>query len=485
MDYVLQLSRYNQIINEFIWNKLGLSFLIASGLIACAALRFFQIFHIKLWWKNTFCTIFSKNVSSQRKRGTITPFQSACTALAATIGVGNIVGVTSALVMGGPGAIFWMWIAALMGMAIGYCENVLGIYFRQKNFDGSWSGGPMYYLRYGLGNIRGFKTAGRILAAVFAIFTVLASFGIGAMGQANKIVINLESAFPITPLAELVIYDNITVYSLIIGLLVFLSAAVIVVGGINRIASIAEKLVPFMIVFFMVGSLAVIAVNYNNIIPSLKSIVSSAFNVKSGMGGLVGTGLVTGFKRGVFSNEAGMGSSVLIHGSSECTEPCEQGMWSIFEVFVDTVIMCTLTALAVMCSGVYNAHVPPLSGRDATMMADAFNTVFVFGNFGEKFIALSILMFAFTSILGWNHCGTKAWEYLFDTKYIRIYKALHLVSIIAGSLLTSSLAWDISDTFNGLMMLPNLIGVVLLMPLVVKIHRQLNYKNKKTLQKTL
>lgn len=471
MKFATLLSYYNGLINEFIWNKTGLYLLLFVGLLTGFALKFFQIFRFRLWWKATFSSLFKKDVFSAKGDKSISPFQSTCTVLAATIGVGNIVGVTSALSIGGPGAIFWMWIAAILGMTTGYSENVLGTYFRRKNFNGEWCGGAMYYLRDGLGAKKGFKKIGKLLAGMFSIFTLFASFGIGSMGQVNKIVINLESAFPWRSLQSIVLYDSVTLYTLIIGIVIFLLISMIVLGGIKRIALFAEKIVPFMIIFFMTGSLVVIAKNYHNIIPALSAIFTSAFTADAGVGGFIGTVVSCGFKRGVFSNEAGLGSSVMIHASSSANEPCVQGMWNIFEIFVDTIVMCSVTALVVLTSGVYNINGTNMSVNDSTMMASAFNTVFSWGNMGEKFIAISIFLFAFTSVLGWNHYGTKAWEYLFGTRCINIYKALHLASIIVGALLTSSLAWDISDTFNGLMMLPNLIGVILLLPLVVRITK--------------
>ncbi len=473
MDFLSFVSHYNSILNSFIWDKLGLFLLLFTGVFTGIMLSFFQLSHLKLWWKTTFGSLFKNDAPARTGSGAISPFQSMCTALAATIGVGNIVGVTSAISVGGPGAVFWMWIAAILGMTTNYSENVLGIYFRRKNFDGEWSGGAMYYLRDGVG--RCFKKTGRLLAWFFSVFTLLASFGIGSMGQINKIVINLEAAFPAGGLQSMVLYDTITMYSLVIGIIIFAIAGAIVVGGIKRIARITEKLVPFMLVFFVGGSLTVIFKNYFNIIPAIRAIFSSAFSFRAPMGGVMGAVMTAafnqGFKRGVFSNESGLGSSVIIHATSSITEPCEQGMWGIFEAFIDTIVVCTMTALVVLTSGVYDLNGYAASASDATMVAAAFNTVFSFGGFGQKFIAVSIFMFAFTSVLGWNHYGAKAWEYLFGTRCVYVYKLLHLLSIICGSLLTSSLAWDISDTFNGLMMIPNLIGVIFLSRLVRQINQ--------------
>ncbi|MBQ3486166.1 MAG: alanine:cation symporter family protein, partial [Clostridia bacterium] len=428
------------------------------------------------WWKNTIGSLFSKDVIKHDETGkAISPFQALCTALAATIGVGNIAGVAAAICIGGPGAVFWMWVAAFLGMMTNYSENVLGIYYRRRNKDGEWSGGAMYYLQDGLGSKKGCKHVGKILAVLFSVFTLLASFGIGAMGQVNKIVVNIESAFQIPALSNVVLYEGVNLYMLIIGLLLVALAAAITLGGLKRVAAFAEKVVPFMVVLFIVGSVVIVGINYANIVPAFKAIFVTAFSPMAAVGGAAGaaikTCMVQGFKRGVFSNEAGLGSSVMVHSNSNVKEPVKQGMWGIFEVFADTMIVCTLTALVVLTSGLYNLDTGVLveGVTDATLVANAFGSVF--GSFGNMFVAVAILLFAFTTVLGWNHYGTKAWEYLFGTKTTKVYKVIHLVMILFGALLTSSLAWDISDTFNGLMMIPNLIGVIALSGLVMKITK--------------
>ena len=309
------------------------------------------------------------------------------------------------------------------------------------------------------------------------------------MGQINKIVVNIESAFRIDALADIELYDGVSVYSVVIGAVLVVIAALIVLGGLKRIASFAEKVVPFMVVLFVLGSLIIIGVNYDMIIPAFKAIFVTAFSPVAVAGGVTGsiikTVMVQGFKRGVFSNEAGLGSSVMVHSNSNVKEPVKQGMWGIFEVFADTMVVCTMTALVVLTSGVYADLYAPIGTytNDATMVAEAFNSVFSFGNVGSKFIAIAILLFAFTTVLGWDHYGTKAWEYLFGTKTTKIYKVIHLVMIMFGALLTSSLAWDISDTFNGLMMIPNLIGVIVLSGLVCKITK--NYIDRKLKKKNI
>ena len=480
-EFLTNLAEYNDVVNTFVWTTLGLVLLLFTGVLTTVLTKFFQVSHIALWWKKTIGSLFNKEVIAHSNDKSISPFQALCTALAATIGVGNIAGVAAAICIGGPGAVFWMWVAAFFGMMTNYSENVLGIYYRRKNADGEWSGGAMYYLRDGLGSKKGCKGIGKVLAVLFSIFTLLASFGIGAMGQINKIVVNIESAFPVASLANVQLYEGVTLYSVVIGVVLVVIAALIVLGGLKRIASFAEKVVPFMVVLFIVGSVVIVGINYANIIPAFKAIFVTAFKPIAVAGGATGAlirqVMVQGFKRGVFSNEAGLGSSVMVHSNSNVKEPVQQGMWGIFEVFADTMVVCTLTALVVLTSGRYNLADGTFLGSDATMVADVFNSVFSFANIGSKFIAVAILLFAFTTVLGWDHYGTKAWEFLFGVRSIKVYKVIHLVMIMFGALLTSSLAWDISDTFNGLMMIPNLIGVVVLSGQVMKITK--NYIDRK------
>lgn len=478
-QFLNALAQGNDVVNTFIWTTLGLALLLGTGVLTTAVTRLFQVSRLGLWWKNTIGSLFSKDVIKHDESGkAISPFQALCTALAATIGVGNIAGVAAAICIGGPGAVFWMWVAAFFGMMTNYSENVLGLYFRRRNKDGEWSGGAMYYLQDGLGSKKGCKKIGKVLAILFAIFTLLASFGIGAMGQVNKIVVNIQSAFPITALDNVVLYEGVSLYSLVLGLALVALAAAITLGGLKRVANFAEKVVPFMVVLFIAGSLVIVAVNWQNILPAFGAIFKTAFCPMAAVGGATGAAIravmVQGFKRGVFSNEAGLGSSVMVHSNSNVTEPVKQGMWGIFEVFADTMVVCTMTALVVLTSGVYDLGTGAIAtglGSDATLVAAAFNSVFSVGGIGEKFVAIAILLFAFTTVLGWNHYGTKAWEYLFGTRSVNVYKVIHLVMILFGALLTSSLAWDISDTFNGLMMIPNLIGVIALSGLVAKITK--------------
>lgn len=475
-QFLKMLESVNKAVNDVVWVKIGLWLLIGAGILMTCCTKFFQVSHLRHWFKHTLGSLFHKDVIGHtEEKGAISPFQALCTALAATVGTGNIAGVAAAICIGGAGAVFWMWLAAFFGMMTNYSENVLGIYYRRRNSEGEWSGGAMYYLKDGLGGKKGMKKVGAFLAVIFCICTLLASFGIGSMGQVNKIVANVAQAFDVPSLSSVEVFSGVTLYNVLIGAFIMLLTALIVLGGLKRIASVAEKVVPFMVVLFVAGSLAIIGVNYANILPAFKAIFVNAFTpiaaVGGGIGTVVGKVMTQGFKRGVFSNEAGLGSSVMVHSNSNVKEPVKQGMWGIFEVFADTMVVCTMTALVVLTSGAYNLETGTvLEGyTDATLVAGAFNQVFSWGNIGEKFIAIAMFLFAFTTVLGWSHYGSKAWEYLFGAKSTVVFKIIHVCTIMFGAVMTSSLAWDISDTFNGLMMIPNLIGVVALAPLVMKI----------------
>jgi len=309
---------------------------------------------------------------------------------------------------------------------------------------------------------------------------MLASFGIGSMGQVNKIVTNVAQAFDVSALSSIEVFSGVSLYNIILGGIIMLLTGLITLGGLKRIANVAEKIVPIMVVLFVAGSLVIIGINYANILPAFKAIFVNAFKpeafVGGGIGAVIGKVVTQGFKRGVFSNEAGLGSSVMVHSNSNIKEPVKQGMWGIFEVFADTMIVCTMTALVILTAGglnggVFNAVTGEIAAgyTDATLVGGAFNSVFSWGNIGEKFIAIAMFLFAFTTVLGWSHYGSKAWEYLFGAKTTVIFRIIHVCTVIFGAVLTSSLAWDISDTFNGLMMIPNLIGVLALSPIVLKI----------------
>lgn len=468
-EFLTTVAHVNDVINNFVWVKIGLILLLGTGIIMTCLTGFFQVFHFRHWWKHTIGELFNKESDSKDKsdKHNISQFQSLCTALAATVGVGNIAGVASAIVAGGAGSIFWMWIAAFFGMMTNYSENVLGIYYRRKNERGEWCGGPMYYLRDGLGKHKNCKTLGAVLAVAFCIFCLFASFGIGNLSQNNTIAVNLNAAF------------NVPTWVTGIGIVIV--AALVIIGGIKRIAAVTEKIVPFMVALYMIGALVIFFSNIQSAGLVFKSIFGCAFGIKAVEGGFVGVtvkSVITwGFKRGVFSNEAGLGSSVMVHSCSNVREPVRQGMWGIFEVFADTIVVCTLTAFVILSSGV----VDPATGTVLVTGADgvalektalvgaAFSTVF--GKFGTGFIAIAVMLFAFSTTLGWSVYGSKAWEYLFGRKSVIGYKIFFVLMCFVGPQLTSSLAWDISDTFNGMMMIPNLIGVLVLSPEIYRITK--------------
>ena len=486
--FLESVASINGEINGVVWGIFGLALLIGTGIIVTCCTKFFQVSHLGHWWKNTIGSLFNKDVIGHSKeKGSISPFQALCTALAATVGTGNIAGVAAAICVGGAGAVFWMWVAAFFGMMTNFAENVLGMYYRRKNANDEWSGGAMYYLRDGLGGKKGCKWIGRVLAVLFCIFTMLASFGIGSMGQVNKIVANVAAAFDVKAVSSIMVFGDVSLYNIIIGVVIMALTALITLGGLKRIASVAEKIVPFMVVLFVLGSLVIIGVNYNAIFPAFKAIFVNAFSPEAFVGGGIGgviVAMTNGFKRGVFSNEAGLGSSVMVHSNSNIKEPVKQGMWGIFEVFADTMVVCTMTALVVLTSGglttgVFNIETGEIAAglTDATLVGGAFNAVFSWGNIGQRFIAIAMFLFAFTTVLGWSHYGSKAWEYLFSAKTTVIFRIIHVITVIFGAVLTSSLAWDISDTFNGLMMIPNLIGVLVLCPLVIKITKNYIERN--------
>ncbi len=469
-NLISTIESVNGAVNGFVWGLPMLILLVGTGILMTVLTKGFQVSHIALWWKNTIGGIFKdKKITThtEKEDKQISQFQSLCTALAATIGTGNIAGVAAAIVSGGPGAIFWMWVVAFFGMMTNFSENVLGIYFRRKNINGEWSGGAMYYLKDGLGSKKGCRTVGAVLAVLFSIFCILASFGIGNMSQINSIAVNMNTTFHIPFIAT--------------GTFLMIVAGLVIVGGLKRIALVTEKLVPFMAIAYVLGALCVVFINIGQAGAVLSSIMKGAFGLRAVGGGIVGSGVALavqwGMKRGVFSNEAGLGSSVMVHSSSNVREPVVQGMWGIFEVFADTIIVCSLTAFAILSSGLVDLNTGEVLSESVStaLVAEAFSTVF--GKAGAGFIAVAILLFAFSTVLGWSQYGSKGFEYLFGTKAVKVYQIIFVLFIVIGATMDLSLAWDLSDTFNGMMAIPNLIGVIALSGTVMSITR--NYINRK------
>ena len=455
----------NGAVNGVVWGIPALALLAFVGVLMTVLTRVFQVSHLRHWFSRTIGAVFKdKHVTTHTKDRSISQFQSLCTALAATVGTGNIVGVAGAILVGRPGAVFWMWVMAFLGMMTNYSENVLGIFYRRKNSRGEWSGGAMYYLRDGLGSRKGCKTIGKVLAALFAVFCLIASFGIGNMTQVNSISGNMDAVFGVP--------------SWVTGAVIMILVGLVVVGGLKRIAAVTEKIVPFMVILYMVGTVAIFFINIGHVGAVFKSIFKSAFAMQAAAGGVVGYGIKLaiemGMKRGVFSNEAGLGSSVMVHSNSNVKEPVKQGMWGIFEVFADTIIVCTLTAFAILSSGIINLQTGRIAEAFSTLTKnDLVATVFEqkFGVIGSGFIAVSIALFAFSTILGWSHYGTKACEYLLGEKRTTPYRIIFVLLVFGGAVMGDNLAWDLADTFNGLMMIPNLIGVIALSGTVAKITK--------------
>ena len=451
------LARVNAVVSGVVWGPVGLALLFGTGCLLTVRTGFFQLRYFGYWMRHTIGAIFlDRNVTAHTDDEAISQFQSLCTALAATIGTGNIVGVAAAILAGGPGAVFWMWVMALLGMMTSYAENVLGICYRRRDAAGRWCGGPMYYLAEGLGG--GF---GRALAVLFACFCVLASFGMGNMSQINSIAGNLQAVFRVPPVAT--------------GIVLALLTGRVILGGLKRVAAVTEAIVPLMALFYIAGALIIVVLHAGNIPAAFAAIFKGAFNLNAAGGGALGYGIsqtiTWGFKRGAFSNEAGLGSAVMVNSASNVKEPVHQGMWGVFEVFADTIVVCTLTALVILTTGVVDLQSGAvLAGvQDNALVGQAFTAAF--GSFGPKFIAVSILLFAYSTTLGWSHYGTKAVEYLFGTTGSRIYKVVFVCMTVVGATMRLGLAWDLSDTFNGLMMIPNLIGVLVLSGTVVDITR--------------
>ena len=463
-----KIAEINGSVNGVVWGIFGLALLIGTGVITTICTKVFQVSHIGHWWKETIGSMFKKDVISHSKeKGSISPFQALCTALAATIGVGNIAGVAAAIVIGGPGAVFWMWVAAFFGMMTNFSENVLGIYYRRKNELGEWAGGPMYYLRDGLGSKKNCRNLGKVLAVLFSIFAILASFGIGNMGQVNKITINIESAF-FSNAPEYKI-GNIPLIPLLIGVALMIVGALIIIGGLQRIAATAEKIVPFMAVTYVVGCIIVLAVNIDQIGAMFAAIFKFAFGVKAVGGAAVGIvfkEVVTqGFKRGVFSNEAGLGSAPIAAATVKTDEPVAQGLVSMTGTVIDTLIICTMTGLSILVTGTWNIG---LEGVNVTIAA--FQAGLPFPATVSSFILMMCLVFfAFTTILGWDYYSERCMEYIVGDKpkVIKAFRWTYILAICIGPYMTVSAVWTIADIFNGLMAFPNLIALVALSGVVV------------------
>ena len=458
--FIRWITSANETLNSIVWGVPAMVLILGAGLLITLATRFVQFAHFGHAMKNTIGRAGRKSAAAGE--GSVTPFQAVWTALAGTVGTGNIVGVAGAIALGGPGAVFWMWVAALVGMATKYAEVVLAIKYRQRNENGDWVGGPMYYIRNGLG--RKWKW----LAGLFAVLTVLASFGIGNLAQINSIAAAVAGA------AEAVAPGaNGSTVALITGIVVMVLVALVSLGGIKRTGKVAGVLVPAMSILYVAACLAVILCNVSRVGAAFAMIFRGAFRPDAVLGGSLGITMATamrrGVSRGVFSNEAGLGSAPIAHAAADTDSPVRQGLFGIFEVFADTLVICTLTALTILCSGITVGY-----GQDAgvELATAAFATVFS-GPAASVVVAVALSLFALATILSWNLYGSRCCEYLFGSaKASLVYKLIFLPVVVLGAIMDLKLAWSISDTLNGLMAIPNLVGVLLLSPVVVKLTRE-------------
>ncbi len=456
-NFVARISSINSVVNSFAWGPLMLALLVGTGIFLTIKTKWPQVKHFPWVLKNTIGTIFDKNKQTE-KGVNITPFQAVATALAGTVGTGNIAGVTGAIFTGGPGAVFWMWLAAFFGMVTKYSEIVLAMKFRETDKDGVYHGGPMYYIKNGLGQKFNW------LAVLFCILGGIACFGIGNIAQTTEISNSLTSLFHFSPVVSAIII------AVFVGL--------VVIGGIKRIGAVAEYLVPFMSCFYILAGIIVIILRINHIPAVIALIFKEAFSFKSIGGGIFGYTIMRamkmGFARGVFSNEAGLGSAPIAHAASEEKEACKQAIWGIFEVFIDTIVICSITAFTVILSGILDVPGGISSfASNGVAAATAFNTILP-GNLGGTIIQISLIFFSFTTVLGWAYYGENCWRYLTNNNKVAItvFKIIFVALTIIGSTGNGSLMWDISDTLNGLMAIPNLIALLLLSPVVTKMTKE-------------
>jgi len=442
-------------INNILWGGGMIILILGAGIYLTVATRFFQFRKVKMIFRETILSLFKdKSVRKSNDKKSISQLQAVSTALAATMGTGNIAGVASALTLGGAGAVFWMWVSSLFGMMIVFCENVLGIYYRYKNASGEWVGGPMVYLEKGLGSKK--------LGMVYAVFCVLASFGMGNITQINSISLSAKASFGVP--------------CVVTGIFAAILIGIIIFGGLKRIGSVTEKLIPILSLAYILGSIIIIVINFKAIPSAFSAIFRGAFGLDSITGGICGAAIKqavsVGLRRGVFSNEAGLGSTVMVHAASDIKSPIKQGMWGIFEVFLDTIVCCTLTALVILTSGAMSCKGIKLDG--AALVIKAFESGF--GHFSGIFVTASVSLFAFATVLGWSVFGLKAFEYVFGEGYSIYYKLIYVLLILFGATGSINLIWGISDIFNGFMAIPNLIGVLLLSPVMLKALK--NYPGK-------
>lgn len=448
----------NTAVNNFIWGVPAMVCIFGVGLYLSIRTNFLQIRKFPYAIKTTLGRIFRKRDASD---GAITPFQAVCTALAATVGTGNIAGVAGAIAIGGPGAIFWMWVSALFGMCTKYAEVTLAVHYREINANGELVGGPMYYIKNGL------SKKWHWLAYLFAAFGVLTVFGTGNATQVNTITTAINSAL----LNYNVISESaVSTSNLIIGIIIAILIAMILLGGIKRIGHVTEKLVPFMALLYILLGLGVILLNIQNVPAVFVSIFRGAFHPRAVTGGIVlsmFTSLKKGVSRGIFSNEAGLGTGSIAHACADTKKPVKQGMFGIFEVFTDTIVICTLTALVILCSGVAVDY-----GKAAGAELTILGFTSTYGSWVSIFTAVAMCCFAFSTAVGWGLYGARCIEFLFSEKVIKPFMVIYSLVAILGATANLGLMWSIAETFNGLMAIPNLIALFLLSGTVVKLTKE-------------
>ena len=448
----------NSAVNNFIWGVPAMICIIGVGLILSFRTRFIQIRKFPYAMKVTLGRVLKKKDATD---GTMTPFQAVCTALAATVGTGNIAGVAGAIAIGGPGAVFWMWISAMLGMCTKFSEVTLAVHFREKNDKGELVGGPMYYIKNGL------SKHWHWLAYLFSAFGVLTVFGTGNATQVNTITTAIDSALYNY---NIISSDSASMVNLVIGIILAVLIALILIGGVKRIGKVAERLVPFMAVLYIILALGIVIINYRNVPAVFASIFKGAFTPASVTGGAVGSFFLSmkkGVSRGIFSNEAGLGTGSIAHACADTSKPVKQGFFGIFEVFVDTIVICTLTALVILCSGV-SVNYGSAAGAELTI--SGFTATY--GNWVSIFTAVAMCCFAFSTIIGWGLYGTRCIEFLFGSKVNKPFMLVYSAVAIVGATMDLGLMWSIAETFNGLMAIPNLIAVFLLSGVVVKLVRE-------------
>lgn len=461
MDAIFEaIANVNGAINNVVWGVPMLVLLVGAGIWLTIRTKFFQFRKFGYAMKNTIGKIFKKGNAG---KGEITPFQAVSTALAATVGTGNIAGITFAITLGGAGSIFWLWITALIGMCTKYAEVVLSVKYRERNAKGDWVGGPMYYITNGLG--RNWKW----LSVIFCIFGAFAAFGIGNAVQVGNITDSINTAIgAFAPNAS----GNTETVNLIIGVIIAIIVAVVLIGGIKRLGAVTEKMVPFMSAVYIIACLVIIFANIGRIGEVFGMIFKGAFNPSAVVGGVGGFTIMQcitwGVKRGVFSNEAGLGSAPMAHAATSETNPVKQGLYGIFEVFMDTIVICTLTGLSLLMSGIDLNY--GVKGTTA-LNAQAFGTIFG-DKLGALIIAVGITLFALSTILSWGLYGSRCCEYIFGSKSIKIYQVIFVLITVVGATMELGLAWDIADTLNGLMAIPNLVALIGLSGVVAKLTKE-------------